>query len=122
MKKILEFVGECKDGGAPASIDVGGITYISRYAFWEEFAEIHEGVKKLSLGKSHRIEEIFCDSQAQWVYTITFKDGTNKDFAYLACCDFSDGIISNPNGVGGHNGVWMVLNGENDSIVSPYWS
>lgn len=120
MEKVIQLIPECKDGGSPDEIIVcGGIFLQSRFNFWEEYGYMWAGIKNIPSRRRNNIEKIWCDSKANAVYTITFRTGTDPLFAKTLADMFSQGVIQDLNGLGGHNGIYI----ENcEYCVDPYWA
>ncbi len=116
--KIVEFVGECKDGGAPDCLVIDGIVLESRYNFWEEYAEMWTGIKNIPEALRYNVVSVFCDSKACALYTIKFLNPHDELLAVALAELFSQGLLDNKNGAGGHNGIW--LDGFNHDIA-PDW-
>jgi hypothetical protein len=117
--KILDFVGECKDGGAPHQLKIENTLFESRYNFWEEYAEMYCGFLSVPEKARNKIKSIFCDSQAQAVYSIEFNNDVVDEMDVMVLSKmFEEGLIKNLNGLGGHNGIYTK---DFDLDLSPYW-
>ncbi len=100
---------------------VYGVHISSRYGKAHELELMRFLVARMPDPFRKRIETIWCDSKANYVFTIWLRDGPHPHaWADLILGNFEQGLVESQ--IGGHNGIYVLDESSNDlGGADPNW-
>ncbi len=96
---------------------VNGVTIESRYGKANEYQLLSEIIAGMSLLVCSSVVNVFCDSKATWVITVSLQHGEAKH-AKLIGDHFSREMLGRN---GGHNGIFVTCQEREEYFVDPDW-